>query len=194
MKSFFLFILIALFAFSISEVQALEASVDARQSNARIRSSSFPSSPYGSPHSTLQSLIEKTAAEFDLPAILLMALVAVESKFNTAAVKYHPLLARFFPQKNFEERKIYASSIGLGQVVYGFHRKRCRLASWKDLLDPATNLRCSASVLNSCLVKQKHARYVDRIRSALDCYNGSSAPTQYSEKVLEVVQKIGTDR
>jgi soluble lytic murein transglycosylase-like protein len=73
-----------------------------------------------------------------------------------------------------------ASSVGVMQVVYAGHARRCGLSSWKDLCDPEVNIRCGASYVRYLIDRRSdpdNSRWYIadrklRIRTAVKDYNG----------------------
>lgn len=132
-------------------------------------------------------LIEETAKRHQLPSGLLAALVMVESGFRPDVIAYEGNVQKYFYHPDPRERSLLSSSIGLGQVVYGFHRQRCALKSARDLINPRINLNCTAMVLGDCLARQKDNNYNNRLRGALVCYNGSNT---YPDKIFAAWRKL----
>jgi len=74
-------------------------------------------------------------------------------------------------------------SLGLGQVQYHLHAKKCGLKNRSELFDAKINLRCSALVMQNC------AKRFKTIGGMLNCYNGDCPKNncgngQYAHKVL----------
>ena len=150
------------------------------------------------PEKPLSTLINETATRHKLPSILLASLIMQESgeKLRTDRVRYEEHLQARFKCKPYEteaECRAYASSWGLGQVVYGIWHKFCGLDSYSDLLDPETNLNCAASILRECLDRRKESSNFDKVRGCLSEYNGDRTG-RYSREVLDRYVKISLDR
>lgn len=123
---------------------------------------------------TRRDLIELTDREADiagLPRNIFRGLVFVESGFN-------PVLERdeFHLCKKHKWDFSECRSIGLTQVIYGYHKGTCRLTDPEQLRDPETNLMCGARILKGLISRFGLKRGVER-------YNGGNVPGRYYEKV-----------
>lgn len=129
-----------------------------------------------------EMLIEQVAAEEGLPVELLKAMVLKESgSFNrTNARRFEPHIFKKFNRTiphdlNDIERQLWASSIGLMQVIWVYHFRTCGLEG-KDpdaLLDALTNLRCGAKVFKERWTRFRDVKNVqDRLFMSLRAYNG----------------------
>lgn len=126
----------------------------------------------------LEDLIQRAATKHGVPPLLMRALILQESGrgLRTDRVRYEPHLQKRFKREAWQtdmEYQALASSWGLGQIIYGFWRDHCKLTSYADLLDPARNLDCSASILRDCLTRRKSVTSkAARFRQCLKEYNG----------------------
>lgn len=129
-----------------------------------------------------EMLIDQVAAEEGLPAELLKAMALKESgRFNsTNRVRFEPHIykkyQRVIPDNLHEiERQLWASSHGIMQVIWLYHRKVCGLENkdWTVLHDPLTNIRCGARVFKERWGWFKDIKNPgDRLFMALRSYNG----------------------
>jgi len=126
----------------------------------------------------LDQLVERAAKKHGVPALLMRALIVQESGrgLRTDRVRYEPHLQKRFKRESWQtdmEFQGLSSSWGLGQIIYGFWKDFCKLDSYADLLDPARNLDCSASIIRDCLNRRKAvSNKVMRFRQCLKEYNG----------------------
>lgn len=126
----------------------------------------------------LEDLIQRAATKHGVPPLLMRALILQESGrgLRTDRVRYEPHLQKRFKRDSWMtdmEYQALASSWGLGQIIYGFWKDHCKLTSYADLLDPARNLDCSASILRDCLTRRKSvSSKATRFRQCLREYNG----------------------
>lgn len=139
-----------------------------------------------------EKLIESISAEFGINPVIVKAMAVQESGHWNATdrVRFEKHLHGRFktpPGLNEIEKQFYASSFGIGQVIYGYHKERCKLSSYSELLEPAKNIRCSLTILSENL---KAAKGKNRLKQALTRYNGSGPEAEkYAESVLA---RIGT--
>lgn len=104
-----------------------------------------------------------------VPESLVAAVIAVESAGDASAMRFEPHLVRRFGCSGADaECRALATSVGLMQVVPGFHLRRCSLSHWTELLSPNENIRCGKIVLEDCYLRSGRDW-----RKALKCYNGS---------------------
>lgn len=126
----------------------------------------------------LDQLVERAAKRHGVPSLLMRALIVQESGrgLRTDRVRYEPHLQKRFKRESWQtdmEFQALASSWGLGQIIYGFWKDFCKLDSYADLLDPARNLDCSASIIRDCLTRRKSvSSKAARFRQCLKEYNG----------------------
>jgi soluble lytic murein transglycosylase-like protein len=126
----------------------------------------------------LEELVQRAASKHGVPPLLMRALIVQESGrgLRTDRVRYEPHLQKRFKRESWQtdmEFQALASSWGLGQIIYGFWKEFCKLDSYADLLDPARNLDCSASILRDCLTRRKGvSSKAARFRLCLKEYNG----------------------
>ena len=126
----------------------------------------------------LEDLVQRAATKHGVPSLLMRALIVQESGrgLRTDRVRYEPHLQKRFKREAWMtdmEFQALASSWGLGQIIYGFWKDFCKLDSYADLLDPARNLDCSASIIRDCLQRRKGvSSKAARFRQCLKEYNG----------------------
>lgn len=119
----------------------------------------------------IKKIITTVAIEEDLDPALLLGLVEQESNFNVTVGRFEPHLMKRFGKKEL------ATSWGLTQVVWGFHRDLCNVKTVRQLLIPINNVRCGARVLKSCLNRYQS------LFDALSCYNGDKTG-RYANSVI----------
>jgi soluble lytic murein transglycosylase-like protein len=110
------------------------------------------------------SLVVGSAEISDVPPMLLVSLIAHESRFNSRAVGA-------------------SGEIGLAQHhPNGWHRMYCR---GFDLYDPAENVLCASLVLRRFFVRCR------TWEGALSRYNGrpDCKPSRYSRRILAMVER-----
>lgn len=141
-------------------------------------------------------LVNEVADEHGLPPLFLAALIVQESgeKLRPDRIRYEPHLAKRFKCGAHEtemECRIYASSIGLTQVIWGLHRERCGLNNWSELTDPETSLQCGATILRECLDRRgKNTQEKGTLlRACLNEYNGD-ASGKYAQNVINKLASI----
>lgn len=135
----------------------------------------------------VEQLIESISAEFGINPVIVKAMAVQESGHWNATdrVRFEKHLHGRFktpPGLNEIEKQFYASSFGIGQVIYGYHKERCKLSSYSELLRVDVNLRCTLTILSENL---KAAKGKHRLKQALTRYNGSGPEAEkYAEQVL----------
>lgn len=97
----------------------------------------------------------------DLDPSLLLAVVRVESAFNTRASNQ--------------------GNVGLTQTLLRYHKPKYR---GRNVYDVHANLEVGGSVLRDCLKRRKH-----NLDKALRCYNGNADP-RYPYKVRTALREI----
>ncbi len=141
---------------------------------------------------SVEEIIDRVSSEYHVPAVIIKAMAVQESGHwnRTNAIREEPQLLgkRINPPKDLPdiERRMWVSSHGVLQVIYGFHYKYCGLTHFSQLYDPYTNIRCGVSILrknwDSCSnIKNPGAR----LREALRMYNGSGEKAEaYAASVM----------
>jgi hypothetical protein len=137
-------------------------------------------------------IIERVAAEEGIPAIILKSIAIQESGkyYRTDRIRFEPhLMSRVKPPAHLNdiEKQLYASSIGLMQIIYGFHKERCGFNSVTDAFDPYTSVRCACAILKANLAAApKEMRSPGaRLRYAIKRYNGDGERAEaYTEQVM----------
>lgn len=142
----------------------------------------------------IEKLVERAANKHQVPALLMRALILQESGrgLRTDRVRYEPHLQKRFKRESWHtdmEYQALASSWGLGQIIYGIWKDFCKLDSYADLLDPARNLDCSASIIRDCLRRRAGvSNKATRFRQCLKEYNGGDTyASQVEAHLVELV-------
>lgn len=148
------------------------------------------------PRRGLGELVNVVAEEHGLPPLFLGALIVQESgeQLRPDRIRYEPRLASRFkcsPHETEMECRIYASSIGLTQVIWGLHRERCGLSNWSELTDPETSLQCGATILRECLDRRGKTlkNKGQLLRACLSEYNGDGTG-RYAQEVINKLASI----
>ena len=137
-------------------------------------------------------MIERISIAMSINPTITKAIARQESglSYRADALRFEPHLeARFAKMaRGAEERRMLATSIGVMQVIGGFHLKTCNLTSYAQLFDRKTNITCGITVLQACLkYNDKEVSISRRFRRALQCYNGGE---DYAGKILEHIGEI----
>lgn len=117
---------------------------------------------------TVMDTAHRAASQYRLDPLLILAVVAVESRFNPVA-------------------ESGAGAKGLMQVIPKYHPEKVEAyGGEKALLDPQTNVLVGAAILREYLNR------TGDLTSALQMYNGSrdDANLRYSRKVLSEHQRL----
>lgn len=139
---------------------------------------------------SIDDVIAEASRKHGIPALLLKALILQESGRNqrTDRVRYEPQLQKRFKREAWmtdAEYQALASSWGLGQIIYGLWRDFCGLESYADLLEPSTNINCSAKIIRDCLTRRKSVNNkAERFRQCLREYNGGDTYSAQVERHL----------
>lgn len=146
----------------------------------------------------LGRLILEVAEKHRVPAVLMAGLITQESgaELRPDRIRYEQHLQKRFRCKPYEteaECRMYASSIGYGQIIYGIWRETCGLKSWSSLLDENVNLNCSAKILSECLERKKALSNGKRLRACLSEYNGDGTG-RYAQDVVNHTFDILVDK
>lgn len=119
-------------------------------------------------------IVREKAKEYRLSEWLLMAVARHESGLAKDALRFEPgqmerarEAAKKLGISRSDEIRMMSSSIGLMQVM-AWHAPALGLKSWRDLLDPETNIDAGARILRACMDKKKS------VEAALGCYNGDA--------------------
>lgn len=146
----------------------------------------------------IAGIIEKESRAAGIDPLITLAIIHQESgpSLRTDRVKREKHLVKKFKTEawmNPVEVELQASSMGLMQVIPGYHLKTCGLSSFVDLFDPQKNIRCGLTVLKNCAKQFTGSSKSARLKHALKCYNGSSAYAQeVFQRIAELtVEKIG---
>lgn len=135
----------------------------------------------------VSQIIKDASVLYKIPPLVILAMVHQESgeELRPDRVRYEPRLQKRFKCSQFEteiECKFRASSFGLMQIIYGFHKQFCGLESYSDLLDPQKNIYCGTKLLRSCLDKRSGS-VSQKFRACLSEYNGDDSG-EYANQVL----------
>lgn len=139
-----------------------------------------------------EEMINRISLSMGINPIITHAIARQESglSYKADALRYEPHLeSRFANQaRTAEERRMLATSIGVMQVIPGFHIKTCGLSSYADLFDKRVNITCGLKVLKSCLdYNAKEAKTSARFRRAFVCYNGDE---KYADAIFNHIGQI----
>lgn len=137
-------------------------------------------------------MIERISIAMSINPTITKAIARQESglSYRADALRFEPHLeARFAKMaRGAEERRMLATSIGVMQVIPGFHMKTCNLTSYAQLFDKRINITCGLQVLKSCLeYNSKIDSTALRFRRAFICYNGSEA---YADDIFNHIGQI----
>lgn len=113
---------------------------------------------------------QQAAEAHHIDPVLLMAVVAVESRFNPYAISS-------------------SGAVGLTQTMPSAHPAKVQAinARGSSLVDPSSNLHVGAEILSECMHRGRGNTVF-----ALQCYNGSGndATAKYAHKVLNVYDRL----
>lgn len=126
------------------------------------------------PEPSIPQIIDRVSKHYGIPKILLLAVIKTESAGDSAAIRHEPSYLSKVPKAvvNPDQRKMWASSVGLMQVMAYPHAYK-RGLHWADLLEPERNITVGAEILFDCEQRHKNLHDpVERIKAALGCYNG----------------------
>jgi len=138
----------------------------------------------------VEQLIDQLSADFGVNRLIVRAMALQESGGWSRVDRY-----RFEPKllpltKSIrgtdDEKKLWAGSWGLLQVIPIIHAKRCGLSSYSELIDPKTNIECGLTILTENLKRHSEIKSpAERLRLALRDYNGSGPDAEnYSNAVM----------
>lgn len=131
-------------------------------------------------------LLNEIPASYGVSKLVVKSIVTKESGGDPKAIRFeahHMERAKKF-SKNPEQQRMYASSIGLMQVM-AWHMPPLGL-SWTDLIDKRTNMEVGTKILKDCLNKHQNKSKYEQYYSALICYNGSE---RYAQEVMSEIGK-----
>lgn len=146
----------------------------------------------------VEKLIHIISLEEGVSPHITLAMAYQESGkgFRTDRVRFEPHLMKRFKDRmepwmlNDVERQMVASSHGLLQVVYGWHKKTCGLDSYTQLYQPSINIRCGLRVFKDALNRvPKSKNKLFRLREALAAYNAGPNPSQQGYDYADTVLK-----
>jgi hypothetical protein len=147
----------------------------------------------------LEPFIVSAAVKYSVPLDAVVALLRVENSgdLDVGRRRFEPhLLAKFKPKAaNPTEAEAMATSFGPFQVVYGWHKDRCGLKSYTELLDFEKNVECALSYYRECLdeVFRPGQSADENLIRAAACYNGDSTGT-YARKFTVALQAARSHR
>lgn len=134
-------------------------------------------------------IIASASHKSGVPSILIRAIIEQESAGDTTAVKFEPHHLNRVPARitHPDKRRMYASSIGLMQVMAWHLFTLLPDRDYTALYDPEINIAVGTRILSDCMKRHAGKPPTQQYRSALVCYNGSDV---YAEEVLERVGLI----
>lgn len=136
-------------------------------------------------------MLERISISMSINPTITKAIARQESglAYRADALRFEPHLeARFAKMaRGPEERRMLATSIGVMQVIPGFHLKTCNLTSYAQLFDKRINITCGLQVLKACLEYNKALSTAQRFRRAFVCYNGSE---EYADNIFNHIGQI----
>lgn len=139
----------------------------------------------------VDQIIEEVSRKHGLNPIILRAIVRQESGDRMDRMRYEEKIyksAKFPPYLNDGEKRVWASSIGPGQVIYVLWRNFCGWESLASAFDTYQSLDCSARILKRNLGNpnvQKLTSPASRLREALRMYNGTGEDAErYADTVM----------
>lgn len=140
----------------------------------------------------LSEIISEAASKAKIPAVLISAIIEQESGGDPTAVKFEAHYLSRVPARitHPDQRRLWASSIGLMQPMAIHLLKLAPHLDYTALFDPEVNIAIGVRVLSDCLKRHQAQPPSRRWRLALTCYNGSEV---YAEEVLERVGVIALD-
>jgi soluble lytic murein transglycosylase-like protein len=131
-------------------------------------------------------LIDEIPSKYGVSKLVVQSIIKKESNGDPKAIRFeshHMERARKF-SKNPDQQRMYASSIGLMQVM-AWHMPPLGL-SWTDLIDKRTNMEVGTKILRNCLDRHKDKNKYQQYYGALTCYNGSE---KYAQEVMNEIGK-----
>lgn len=156
------------------------------------------------PASELDEIIAECASEYGQPPLLIKAMIMQESPHPREAYpEVYPYRMRtenhLWKRKEYKktlskcvdsigrglntvEKNICVTSYGYMQIIYGFHKDKCGLESFVDLLDTKTNICCGAKIMRD--LEDRHVEIKNskqRYTKVLHGYNGGA---EYPGKVF----------
>lgn len=139
----------------------------------------------------ISQIIRDVAHEHGVSPLLVEAIIRHESRYDAEALRFEAHHEKHAAKhaKTPEQRRMYASSVGLMQVM-AWHAPRYGL-TWSDLLNPETNIRVGTDILAQCQ-KKFGSGNVSKLKQVLGCYNGD--PNKYPPKVFEALGEIVAER
>jgi soluble lytic murein transglycosylase-like protein len=134
----------------------------------------------------VHEIIAAASQRSGVPAILIRAIIEQESAGDTTAVKFEPHHLSRVPARigHPDKRRMYASSIGLMQVMAWHLFTLLPDRDYTALFDPEVNIAVGTRILSDCMKRHSGKPPTQQYRLALTCYNGSDI---YAEEVLERV-------
>lgn len=134
----------------------------------------------------VHEIIASASQRSGVPSILIKAIIEQESAGDATAVKFEPHHLSRVPARisHPDKRRMYASSIGLMQVMAWHIFTLLPDRDYTALFDPEVNIAVGTRILSDCLKRHSGKPPTQQYRAALICYNGSDV---YAEEVLERV-------
>lgn len=139
-----------------------------------------------------EEMIDRISLVMGVNPTITKAIARQESgkNYRADALKFEPHLESRFAKmaSGTEERRMLATSIGVMQVIPGFHLKTCELSSYADLFDRRINITCGLTVLKKCLEYHEGVQsQAQRFRLAFKCYNGGDT---YADSIFNHIGQI----
>jgi soluble lytic murein transglycosylase-like protein len=141
------------------------------------------------PKKTLDEIIAHAAEKAEVPEVLIRAIIDQESNWDASAVRFEQHYLARVPKRisNPDKRRLWASSIGLMQVMSTHLLDKAPGQDYTALYDPEFNVAMGTRVLKDCLMRHDSKALNQKYRLALVCYNGSEA---YADEVLKRVAVV----
>lgn len=146
------------------------------------------------PEIPTDDLMNQISLEMKINPLITHAIARQESgrNYKEDALRFEPHLEARFSKlgKGKEETRMLATSIGVMQVIPGFHLRTCGLDSYADLFDRATNIKCGLTVLKDCLARHSKKPKLEQYKLALACYNGGDT---YASSIIKNIGEIAIE-
>jgi len=144
------------------------------------------------PVKSIDTIIFEASKKHKVPALLIRAIIEVESGGDPHAIRFEPHhVARITWTRDPAQRRKWASSIGLMQVMAWHLQKHMPSTNYAALYDPEVNIDLGSKILSDCMLRHQKSARRDQVRRALVCYNGSEI---YPPKVLQALAVDIIDR
>lgn len=149
---------------------------------------------------SIAELVKEYSRKNNIPKLLLMAMIEQESggRFQTNRIRFEPRVYDQVNKNKFsdsEVSRLWASSIGLMQIIPHFHLNgksatECNLR-YDELFDPEKNIACGAGILRDCLDRRAGiVNKTERFKKCLQDYNGGES---YPNEVLARLSSLAIE-